>query len=135
MATQNDVRRVALALPDAAEDPYAFSFRVDGKMFVWLWKERVDPKKARVPNPGVIAVRVAGDIDKQMLLAMDREIFFTEPHYDGYNAVLVRLPKISRALLKKILTEAWATRSGSPARRPRPASEAPRARRLRPRRG
>lgn len=47
-----------------------------------------------MPNPGVIAVRVADDLDKQVLLASDREVFFTEAHYDRYPAVLVRLSKI-----------------------------------------
>jgi hypothetical protein len=50
--------------------------------------ERVELKKARVPNPEVIAVRVADDLDKQVLLASDRTVFFTEAHYDGFPAVL-----------------------------------------------
>lgn len=116
MATQDDVRRIALALEGTSEDPRDFRFHVGGKQFIWLWQERVDPKKPRVPNASVIVVRVADDIAKQMLLAMDREAFFTEPHYDGYNAVHVRLPKISRALLRKVITEGWQ------ARRPRRAS-------------
>ena len=116
MATQSDVRRFALALPGTVEDPEDFRFRVDGSQYLWLWQERIDPKKARVPNPEVIAVRVADDIAKQMLLAMDRDVFFTEPHYDGYNAVLVRLPKISRVLLKRVVTEAWETRVAKPKR-------------------
>ena len=124
MATQADVRRIALSLEGTTEDPNEFVFRVNDKFFVWLWQERVDPKKARVPNPEVIAVRVADDIAKQLLLAMDPKAFFTEPHYDGYNAVLVRLPKISQSMLKDVVTQAWATRSGSPARRARPASRA-----------
>ena len=124
MATQADVRRIALALEGTTEDPNEFVFRVNGKFFVWLWQERIDPKKARVPNPGVIAVRVADDIAKQSLLAMDPKVFFTEPHYDGYNAVLVRLPKISQAMLKDVVAQAWATRSGSRVQRLRPASRA-----------
>src|SRR5919106_550607 len=105
MATQRDVRRIALSLPGTAEDPDEFRFLVDGKMFVWLWPERVDPKRRRVPNPHVIVVRVASDIDKQVVLAMDRKAFFTEPHYDGYPAVLVRLPAIDRELLAHVVTE------------------------------
>ena len=84
-----------------------------GKQFVWVCLERLEPKKARVPNPNVIAVRVADDLDKQVLLASDRSVFFTEPHYDGYPAVLVRLSKIDRARLKEVLTNAWRCRGGS----------------------
>ena len=111
MPTQRDVRKIALALPETSEDPDHFSFFVDGKQFAWVWLERVEPKKARVPNPDVIAVRVADDLDKQVLLASDRTIFFTEAHYDGYPAVLVRLSKIDRARLKEVLTNAWRCRA------------------------
>jgi hypothetical protein len=111
MATQGDVRRIALSLPGTSEDPDDFRFLVDGKMFVWLWPERIAPKKTRVPNPDVIVVRVGNDIDKQVLLAMDREVFFTERHYDGYPAVLVRLPRIDLDLLTDILTESWRCRA------------------------
>jgi hypothetical protein len=82
-------------------------FRVNGKHFAWAWLERIDPKKARLENRGVLAVRVAGDIEKQMLLAMDKDAFFTEPHYDGYNAVLVRLARIDRPRLKELIIDAY----------------------------
>jgi hypothetical protein len=110
VATQADVRRIALSLAGTTEDADEFVFRVEGKLFVWLWPERVHPKKPRVRNPDVIVVSVADDLAKQMLIAMDPKVFFTEPHYDGYNAVLVRLPKVSREMLKKVVTEAWQTR-------------------------
>jgi hypothetical protein len=32
--------------------------------------ERVHPKKARVPNRGVLAVRVAGEVEKGVLIEM-----------------------------------------------------------------
>lgn len=111
MANQGDVRRIALSLPGTSEDPDEFRFLVEGKMFVWLWPERVAPKRARVPNPDVIVVRVGNEIDKQVVLAMDRKVFFTEPHYDGYSAVLVRLPLIDLDLLTDIVTESWRCRA------------------------
>ena len=63
MTTQADVRRMALSLPGAEQvrGRFAFSVRTKGKLkaFVWVWMERVTPKKPRVPNFDVIAVRVA----------------------------------------------------------------------------
>src|SRR3984957_2539858 len=54
MATVADVRRIALSLPGTVEatTDFAFSVMVDGeaKRFAWCWKERVNPKKPRVPN-------------------------------------------------------------------------------------
>src|SRR5688572_18851421 len=102
---------MALSLPGTREDPDEFRFLVEGKMFVWLWPERVAPKRARVPNPDVIVVRVGNDLDKQVLLAMDSNVFFTESHYDGYAAVLVRLPLIDVDLLTDVVTGAWRCRA------------------------
>jgi hypothetical protein len=78
-------------LPETTEEPGGLRFSVNGKQFAWPWMERVDPKKPRVARHDVIAVRVANEMEKASLLAMDQETFFTEPHYNGYPAVLVRL--------------------------------------------
>jgi hypothetical protein len=111
MANQADVRRIALSLPgtDEAEARFAFSVENKGKPkgFVWSWAERVHPKKPRVPRADVIAVRVRDQAEKAALLAGDPEVFFTEPHYDGFPAVLVRLPVARVALLRKLIVEAW----------------------------
>lgn len=111
MATLADVRRIAMAFPETEEEKgrFAFSVRNKGKLkgFVWEWLERIDPKKARVPNPGVIAVRVANLGQKDLILASDPEKFFTEPHYDGYPAVLVRLDAVTVADLKLLIADAW----------------------------
>jgi hypothetical protein len=69
--------------------------------------ERVTPKKPRVPNTGVLAVRVANLGQRDALLAADSKKFFTEPHYAGFPAVLVRLTAVTAADLKILLAEAW----------------------------
>jgi hypothetical protein len=111
MATQDDVRRIALSLPETSEGADHFSFGVlnKGKVkgFAWTWNERIEPKKPRVPNPEVLAVRVASLAEKEELLAADPEKFFTEPHYNGFPAVLVRLPSIDASELAELITEAW----------------------------
>jgi hypothetical protein len=111
MSTQNDVRKIALSLPGTTEgtDRFAFSVENKGKQkgFVWVWLERKDAKKARTPCPTVLAVRVRDQAEKAALLAGDPDVFFTEPHYNGFPAVLVRLPKVPRALLRKLIVDAW----------------------------
>jgi hypothetical protein len=111
MATRAQVRRIALSLPAVEEgkDHFAFSVPNKGKLkgFVWVWMERVTPKKPRVANPGVIAVRVANLGQKNALLSADPKKFFTEPHYNGFPAVLVRLDAVTVADLKVLLAEAW----------------------------
>jgi hypothetical protein len=111
MADQEDVRRIALSLPGSSEaqDRFAFSVLSRGKQkgFVWAWNERVEPKKPKVPNRDVVAVRVADQHEKEALLAASGERFFTEPHYNGYPAVLVRLPLIDPQELQELLEDAW----------------------------
>lgn len=111
MATRADVRRIALSFPGANEAHGHFAFEVlnKGKLkgFVWVWMERVVPKKPRVPNPGVIAVRVASLTDKDLILAAEPTKYFTEPHYAGFPAVLVRLDAVTDADLKPLIADAW----------------------------
>ena len=111
MATQADVRRISLALPETEETEgrFAFSVRNKGKLkgFAWVWMERLQPKKPRVPNPDVIALRVENEEEKALLLAADEEKFFTEPHYNGFPAILVRLSAIDADELAALITDAW----------------------------
>jgi len=111
MATQADVRRIALSLPGTEEGKDRFGFSVlnkgKSKGFAWVWMERIDPKKPRVANPGVLAVRVANNAQKDLIIASDSKKFFTEPHYNGFPAVLVRLKAVTVADLKVLLAEAW----------------------------
>ena len=113
MATRADVRRIAMALPDTVEgeDRFAFSVLDKGKAkgFVWVWMERVEEKKPRVPNKGVVAIRVPNQAEKEMLLATVSDKFFTEPHYNGFPAVLVRLKAIGTSELRELIVEAWRT--------------------------
>jgi hypothetical protein len=111
VADQDDVRRIALALPGVSEgsDRFAFSVVNKGKAkgFAWSWAERVDPKKARVINNDVLAIRVDGESEKQSLIAADPDKFFTEPHYNGFPAILVRLAAVEADELEELLIDGW----------------------------
>jgi len=111
LANQNDVRRIALSLPDTREEKGRFAFSVENKGkqkgFVWVWLERAEPRKPRVPRADVLAVRVRDQGEKALLIAGDPDRFFTETHYNGFPAVLVRLPKVTRAQLRKLILDAW----------------------------
>ena len=115
MATRSDVRTIALSLPETREEHGHFAFGVRRgekyKGFCWVWMERVQPKKPRVANPDVLAVRVANLDAKEILLLAGPDKFFNEPHYEGFPAVLVRLKAIGRAELRALLADAWATQA------------------------
>jgi hypothetical protein len=111
MASSADVRRIATSLPGVEQRSGEPGYRVDGRLFAWTWMERIDPKRPRVANPEVLVVRVANDVEKDALLSLDAERFFTEPHYDGYAAVLVRLAAIELDALADLITDAWRTKA------------------------
>jgi hypothetical protein len=115
MATRADVRRIALSFPETEEaaDRFAFSVRVKDKPkgFAWVWMERVTPKKPRVPNPSVLAVRVANVGARDALISAEPVKFFTEPHYAGFPAVLVRLAEVSVSDMRELLRGAWLTQA------------------------
>jgi hypothetical protein len=114
VATRDDVRRIALALPETVETEDRSGFRVRNKAsksgtkpFAWTWHERVTPGQPRVPRPDVLVVRVASLAEKETLLAAGPDRFFTEPHYNGYRAVLVRLNAVEEDELRELITDAW----------------------------
>ena len=111
MADEEDVRRIALSLPETTQNPQGFGFSVQGKGFAWSYMERIHPKKPRVRRPDVLAVRVADESEKQFLLVADPEKYFTVAHYDGFPAVLARLEKIEAEELEELLIEAWRSRA------------------------
>jgi len=141
MANQGDARRIAMALPGVIASSKHFAFSVENKGkekgFIWAWNERIHPGKPRVPNPQVLAARVANETEKAALLGADPDKFFTEPHYNGFPAVLVRLPAVSVGELRQVITEAWRCLApkdriatydaGDAAPRSRPAGARPRA--------
>jgi len=55
------------------------------------------------------------DLDvKELLLADARGNFFTTPHWNGYPAVLLRIPdleQIDREELRDLVVDAWLTRA------------------------
>ena len=114
-----DLDELALALPQTTKevsDDGRFSYHVHGKLFCCQRGRRAD---ALDPETGerlddVLMFRVA-DLDvKDLTLADDRGIFFTTPHFDGYAAVLVRIPQLARLErdeLEDLVTEAWLTRA------------------------
>jgi hypothetical protein len=114
MADAEDVRRLALALPQVEEiDSDGFDFRVAGKGFVWSYPERLAGKPRRIRTD--IAVLYVGDeAEKQALLLGEPAIFFTAPGYDGWPLVMVRLAEVAPGRLAELVTDAWRMRAPQP---------------------
>jgi hypothetical protein len=116
MASWDDVRRIALALPETTEGTTrgnAF-WRVKDKGFVWERPLRASDLRAlgdAAPSGAILGVRVEHLGAKEALLADDPAVFFTTPHFDGYPAVLVRLEEIALDELEELIVEAWLCRA------------------------
>jgi hypothetical protein len=119
MATMADLDELALSLPQTTKevsDDGRASYLVHGKMFCFHRGQRrdaIDPKTGgRLDD--VLMFRVA-DLDvKELLLADGRDVYFTTPHFDGYPAVLMRIPdlvRIDRDELYDLVVEAWLTKA------------------------
>jgi hypothetical protein len=119
MATMADLDELALAMPQATKevsDDGRPTYLVHGKFFCFHRSRRRD---AIDPDTGerlddVLVFRVADVGVKELMLADERGIFFTTPHWDGYSAVLMRIPdlaRLDRDELEDAVAEAWLTRA------------------------
>ncbi|MDX6656220.1 MAG: hypothetical protein QOH62_1013 [Solirubrobacteraceae bacterium] len=116
MATWDDVRRIALALPETSEDVSRGlrHWNVRGKGFVWerpLRRSDLEALGDAAPDGPILGARVEHLVAKEALLADDSGVFFTTPHFDGYPAILVRLDAIDVGGLDEVIVEAWLARA------------------------
>ena len=103
MATFDDVRKIALSLPETDEHPSyggRSAFRVRKKGFCY---QREDETSLALP--------VSDLGEKEGLLASDPKKFFTTPHYDGYATICVRFGKVGVRELRELITESWRLRA------------------------
>ena len=116
MSSWDDVRRIALTLPDTREDQRrGLTFwLVHEKLFVWERPLRQSDLKAlgdSAPDGPILGARVEHLVAKEALIADDPDVYFTTPHFNGYPAVLVRLEKIATDELEELIVEAWLARA------------------------
>jgi hypothetical protein len=98
MATWDDVRKLALALPEA-EDSTTYgkpAFKVAGKTFAWESPHEQGALVLRC-DPG----------ERPLMIEAQPETFFATPHYDGYPMVLVHLDHADTEALADRIEESW----------------------------
>ena len=111
VADADDVRRLALTLPDVVEiESAGFDFRVGGKGFIWSYPER-RPGQRREIRTDIAVLFVGDEAEKQALLLGEPEVFFTTPAYDDWPLVMLRLEQVDLARLTELVTDAWRMRS------------------------
>jgi hypothetical protein len=114
-----DLDELALALPQTTKEVSADgrpTYLVHGKFFCFHRGQRpdaVDPESGERLDD-VLAFRVESLDVKDLLLADPRGVFFTTPHWNGYAAVLMRIPdlaRLDREELGDLVVDAWLTRA------------------------
>jgi hypothetical protein len=116
MATWDDVRRIALELPETSEgiSRDLRQWRVKDKGFVWerpLRRADLEALGDDAPDGPILGARVEHLVAKEALLADDPSVYFTTPHFDGYPAILVQLDRIGLDDLREVIVEAWLARA------------------------
>ena len=93
-----DVVAYATTLPEVAESTSYGTpcLKVAGKLMARL----------RTEDDGGLAIKCSAS-DKMALAGGDDPAYYTTPHYDGYNYVLVRLDQADPGELFEIVTDAW----------------------------
>ena len=91
------------------------TYLVHGKMFCFHRSPRPDALDETGDRLDDVFVLRVEDLEvKELLLADPRGIFFTTPHWNGYAAVLIRIPDLrtprpQRA--RELVIDAWLTRA------------------------
>ena len=119
MATVRDLDELALAMPEATKevsDDGRPTYLVHGKMFCFHRGRRRDAVDGETGErlDDVFVFRCENLDVKELLLADARGLFFTTPHWNGYAAVLIRIPslaRLGRAELRELVIDAWLTRA------------------------
>jgi hypothetical protein len=116
VADWDDVRRLALALPDTDEQLSRGRPRwlVHGKLFALerpLRARDLDQLGDAAPTGAVLGARVENLAAKQALLADPSGVYFTTSHFDGYPMILVVLERIDATELEELIVEAWLSRA------------------------
>jgi hypothetical protein len=114
-----DLDQLALAMPQATKevsDDGRPAYYVHGKLFCFHRGQRPDAVDSETGErlADVLMFRVADLDEKDLILADERGIFFTTPHFNGYPAVLLRIPELKRLErdeLRDLVIEAWLTRA------------------------
>jgi hypothetical protein len=113
--TWDDVRRIALSLPETSEKLMwgTPSWRVRTKLFVWerpLRRGDLEALGEDAPQGEILGARVDDLLAKEALVA-DEPAIFTTPHFDGHPAVLIELDEVDPEVLEEIIVEAWLSRA------------------------
>ena len=105
MATEDDLRTIAMALP-GVEERASYgkrpSWKVDGRGFVGIWKDETSA-----------SLMVEDMAEKEAMLDAEPDKFFTTDHYGDSARLLVRLAAVDVDELRHLVEESWRLNGGA----------------------
>jgi hypothetical protein len=116
MADWDDVRRVTEGLPEVTE---LTPGRSGGRHLKWVIKDKLvawerplrradlEALGADAPQPPILAAWVPDLVDKEALISDSSGVYFTTPHFDGWDIVLVALERIPIEELEELIIDSW----------------------------
>lgn len=119
MATWDQVHEIAAILPEI--ETRGNEWRIRNKLVAWERPLRKSDHQAlgdEAPSGDILAVWLPSLEAKEALLADERGIYFTTPHFEGYRAILIRVEDVPRPELEELIIEAWVDRAPKRLSRP-----------------
>jgi hypothetical protein len=113
MATEDDVRQLALALPGVIE---VTEYLIEGRPIAWPYFEHDKSRRKRTWRDGILAIRCPLQA-REMLIEAAPDIYFADDYYRNFPAVLVRLDRIDAAELAAMLARAYDLQAPKPRKR------------------
>ena len=96
--TFDDVVRLAADLPGVSEGTsYGTRALRTGKKFMCRLREDGD----------TLVLKPIDEIQQRFLMETQPDVYYKTPHYEGYEAVLIRLSRVDEAELRELLEQCW----------------------------
>jgi hypothetical protein len=99
--TFDEIREIALSFPNV-EEYQLFgtpAYRIGKRFLACPAKVAADTLMLKMPNK----------LEREFLLSNHPEIYYLTPHYEGFNAILIRLAKMETGEFRELFEGAWRT--------------------------
>lgn len=112
MATWHDITEAVAALPETEQGTaYGLrAWRIRRKLLVWERPLRAADLNALaplVPQGDIVGLPTQSVEEREDLIALFPDAFFTTPHFDNHTAVLARLDTLPVDVLTRLIRQAW----------------------------